>query len=589
MAGPLTDDALIAEALWLLRESPGLNRAVRTLRSYTDLARAELAVRAPLLPSPGRPSLRHRLPSRPHRLTASCVRCSTTGTTTKITHRQCEASERWLSLGGIFINYRRGDHIDMVSVLDNRLAQHFGRDQVFLDVSSIPPGAQYPDVLKKRLLSCDVVLAVIHAQWLTECSANGTRRLDDEGDWVRQELELALQGGKKIIPVLLRDVPMPGAGDLPESICDVVDWLAHRIRVDSPNSDIEELISQIECDVAPIWTPSDAIETVTSWQPGRWLTILTAALAIVVLAAPSVLALNTAPPARGFGEASLVLGFAIFSLLLMCAPLGAVAVVMLFRSSINFVERDLHGVSAGEYNKRVMMPLIVVMLAPPLLIWAPRDSELGILIWLLFALWSLVYVGTKMIRREKVEDELRRNWSYQLPTLLYPLVLRQGVTLLENQLKGWTRPLSKERRERAMWMLDALGRGAEKMREGAQRGRWCWLSDHPWLITVYTLWVAVTTGLTMAAVVSLLRIGRQPSWHVYLLPVFVLLASGALCWGTIDLGYRRHRWEGRMVAAEVTENVKKLRRHVDGLAAPSSWDLVDPRAAQHMNRRQAPG
>jgi heptaprenyl diphosphate synthase len=44
LAGPLTDDALVAEALWLLRESPGLDRAVRTLRSYTDSARAELAV-----------------------------------------------------------------------------------------------------------------------------------------------------------------------------------------------------------------------------------------------------------------------------------------------------------------------------------------------------------------------------------------------------------------------------------------------------------------------------------------------------------------------------------------------------------------
>ena len=44
LAGPLTDDTLIAEALWLLRESPGLDRAMRTLRSYTDSARAELAV-----------------------------------------------------------------------------------------------------------------------------------------------------------------------------------------------------------------------------------------------------------------------------------------------------------------------------------------------------------------------------------------------------------------------------------------------------------------------------------------------------------------------------------------------------------------
>ncbi|MBA2474223.1 MAG: polyprenyl synthetase family protein [Pseudonocardiales bacterium] len=44
LAGPLADDALIAEALWLLRESPGLDRAVRTLRSYTESACAELAV-----------------------------------------------------------------------------------------------------------------------------------------------------------------------------------------------------------------------------------------------------------------------------------------------------------------------------------------------------------------------------------------------------------------------------------------------------------------------------------------------------------------------------------------------------------------
>ena len=44
LAGPLTDDALVDEALWRLRESPGLDRAVRALRSYTDAARRELAV-----------------------------------------------------------------------------------------------------------------------------------------------------------------------------------------------------------------------------------------------------------------------------------------------------------------------------------------------------------------------------------------------------------------------------------------------------------------------------------------------------------------------------------------------------------------
>lgn len=44
LSAPLTDDALVTEALWRLRESPGLDRAVRTLHSYTQSARAELAV-----------------------------------------------------------------------------------------------------------------------------------------------------------------------------------------------------------------------------------------------------------------------------------------------------------------------------------------------------------------------------------------------------------------------------------------------------------------------------------------------------------------------------------------------------------------
>ena len=54
LAEPLTDDTLIAEALHLLRTSPGLGRAVQSLRSYTDSARAELAV---LPPGPAREAL----------------------------------------------------------------------------------------------------------------------------------------------------------------------------------------------------------------------------------------------------------------------------------------------------------------------------------------------------------------------------------------------------------------------------------------------------------------------------------------------------------------------------------------------------
>ncbi|TDV45503.1 polyprenyl synthetase family protein [Actinophytocola oryzae] len=47
LAGPITDDDAVEEALTLLRKSPGLEQAARTLGDYADRARAELEVLPP--------------------------------------------------------------------------------------------------------------------------------------------------------------------------------------------------------------------------------------------------------------------------------------------------------------------------------------------------------------------------------------------------------------------------------------------------------------------------------------------------------------------------------------------------------------
>jgi heptaprenyl diphosphate synthase len=54
LAGPITDDDDVDEALTLLRKSPGLEHAVRTLAEYADRARAELVA---LPDCPGRDAL----------------------------------------------------------------------------------------------------------------------------------------------------------------------------------------------------------------------------------------------------------------------------------------------------------------------------------------------------------------------------------------------------------------------------------------------------------------------------------------------------------------------------------------------------
>ena len=51
-------------------------------------------------------------------------------------------------------------------------------------------------------------------------AGNGSRCLNDQDDFVRREIELALRRGKAVIPVLLEDAWMPGPQDLPPSIHD---------------------------------------------------------------------------------------------------------------------------------------------------------------------------------------------------------------------------------------------------------------------------------------------------------------------------------------------------------------------------------
>ena len=55
-------------------------------------------------------------------------------------------------------------------------------------------------------------------RWLNITNPQGQRRIDDEEDLVRIEIETALAKEIKIIPVLVHDARMPVASELPESM-----------------------------------------------------------------------------------------------------------------------------------------------------------------------------------------------------------------------------------------------------------------------------------------------------------------------------------------------------------------------------------
>ncbi|MDX2216916.1 MAG: toll/interleukin-1 receptor domain-containing protein, partial [Oculatellaceae cyanobacterium bins.114] len=118
----------------------------------------------------------------------------------------------------IFISYRRSDSQDVVGRIDDYLTDHFGREHVFLDRNSIDYGAAFPDRLKQAMQDCKVVLVVIGSIWVSVKDAQGRQRLASSGDWVRQEVELALNQGLYVIPVLLDNTTMPSPSELPASL-----------------------------------------------------------------------------------------------------------------------------------------------------------------------------------------------------------------------------------------------------------------------------------------------------------------------------------------------------------------------------------
>jgi hypothetical protein len=91
------------------------------------------------------------------------------------------------------------------------------------------------------------MLVLIDRSWLEARSADGTRRIDDPGDWVRREVEAVLQrSDAAVVPVLLDGAKMPAADALPESLRPLTDHQAVALTAETLGSEIGELIDSIE-------------------------------------------------------------------------------------------------------------------------------------------------------------------------------------------------------------------------------------------------------------------------------------------------------------------------------------------------------
>lgn len=173
-------------------------------------------------------------------------------------------------MSAIFISYRREDSEDSARALYESLVREFGKERLFMDVEAIALGADFRQAVERSLDECGVFLVVVGPTWLDIKAADdpeGPRRLDNPGDYVRQEVATALKRapGLPVIPVLVHGASMPAAPRLPEDLQNLAYRNALTLSHTDWDGNVEKLVAAIRPHVndgRPATQPSPEVGTV---------------------------------------------------------------------------------------------------------------------------------------------------------------------------------------------------------------------------------------------------------------------------------------------------------------------------------------
>jgi hypothetical protein len=148
--------------------------------------------------------------------------------------------------GGIFISYRREETAANAGRLYDHLTDRFGRDHVFMDIDSIAIGIDFTKAVIEAVSGCNILLALIGRSWLAITDSKGSRRIENPDDWVRIEIETALQRDIRVIPVLVDGAVLPQADNLPPSLRPLVKRQTFELSHTGFRSQVMRLIEAVD-------------------------------------------------------------------------------------------------------------------------------------------------------------------------------------------------------------------------------------------------------------------------------------------------------------------------------------------------------
>jgi hypothetical protein len=151
----------------------------------------------------------------------------------------------------IIITYRRTDTEFPAGRLFDHLSNHFGAENVFWDLATLTPGANWQETIKGGIDASVVVLVLIGPDWLTATDDNGMPRLADPNDQHRREVAEALRRPTRlVIPILLNNTPMPSERDLPHDLAALTKVQAYHLSNARWRQEVGELLEKVAVPMA---------------------------------------------------------------------------------------------------------------------------------------------------------------------------------------------------------------------------------------------------------------------------------------------------------------------------------------------------
>lgn len=155
----------------------------------------------------------------------------------------------------IFLSFRKPDSRWMRNRVYRALSDRLGADEIFKSGRSIPPGADFAEILRRQAAECELMCVLIGPGWLDARGEDGVRLLDRDHDWVRLEVATALRAGNRVVPVLLGDATLlPDASVLPAEIAELA--CLQFVRV--PETHLPDGLAHLSDAVAALLSDADA-------------------------------------------------------------------------------------------------------------------------------------------------------------------------------------------------------------------------------------------------------------------------------------------------------------------------------------------